>query len=73
MTNVKALPTAQTDPRQALLQAMEHVDEIGCVAIVYMPKDGDLPKVTSSSMSPIDMNFLGAALQQMAFRFIEEG
>jgi len=73
MGELKALPTTQTDPRQALLQALEHADEMECVAIVYLPKDSDLPLLTFSSMKPMELNFFGSALQHFAFQEIGEG
>jgi len=59
-------------PQQAFLQAEEEMDDMECVAIVYLTKDGDSPRLTCSSMNPVDINFLGFALQNYSLRYLKE-
>ena len=61
--SVTPFPSREMTPRQALLYAEEAVDEMAHVAIVYMMKDENHPRLTVSSCMPVDINFLGVALQ----------
>jgi hypothetical protein len=61
---VDVLDTKEWSPQQALLKVMDEHGDMQLVAIAYIRKDEDCPRITCSSMSPKDMNFLGFALQQ---------
>ena len=69
---VDIFPSDKISPQQALLQADEEMPEMSCVAIVYLVKDELHPRLTCSSMQPVDMNFLGLALQQYSLRYLKE-
>ena len=69
---VDVFPSSKITPQQALLQAQEEVDSMEAVAIVYLVKDQDSPRLTCSSMNPIDINFLGFALQNYSLRYLKE-
>ena len=56
-------PSNTMTPRQALLYAEEAVDEMDHVAIVYMMKGENHPRLTVSTCLPVDINYLGVALQ----------
>ena len=62
---VDVIPTGKWSPIQAILEAKNIHETMEHVAIIWMER-GDLngtPRLTCSSMSPSDMNFLGFALQ----------
>jgi len=65
-------PSERISPQQALLQAQEEVEEMEHVAIVYMRKGELTPRLTCSSMYPMDMNFLGVAVQQYSLKYLDE-
>ena len=69
---IDVFPSDKITPQQALLQATEELDEMDCVAIVYLTKGGDCPRLTCSSMNPVDVNFLGFALQNYSLRYLKE-
>lgn len=69
---VEVLPVGKWTPSQALLEAQSNQDEMEMVAVVYMQKGEDLPFLTCSSMKPVDMHFLGFALQQFAYGEMKE-
>jgi len=69
---IDIFPSDKITPQQALLQADEEMGEMDCVAIVYMVKDELHPRLTCSSMQPVDMNFLGLALQNYSLRYLKE-
>jgi hypothetical protein len=69
---IEVFPSDHIDPRQALLQADEELDEMESVAIVYFRRGEDVPRLTCSSMPPMELNFLGTALQHYSMRFMRE-
>lgn len=68
---VDVLPTGKWNPSQALYEALNEADEMEHVAIVYMRRGDIVPRLTCSSMLPVDMNFLGTALQHYSMSFFE--
>ncbi len=70
--DVEIFPSDKLSPQQAFLQADDELDEMEHVAIIYMRKGEDVPRLTCSSMQPVDMNFLGAALQHYSMRYMRE-
>ena len=72
MSNVTAFPSDNTTPQQALLQAEEELGTMDHVAVVYMLEGEDVPRLTCSSMHPVDLNFLGTALQHYSMRYLRE-
>jgi len=71
---IEVFPSNNITPQQALLQLGEDVDvgNIDQVAIVYIRKGENAPRLTCSSMSPSDMNFLGFALQHYSLQYLNE-
>ncbi len=71
---VKVLNTGKWTPEMALLEAQNCQDEMNHVAIIWLKK-GDLdgtPHLTCSTMRPVDMNFLGFALQQHSLKHMTD-
>ena len=68
---VEAFPSLLKTPQQALLQATAEVDDIDQIAIIYMRKGEDSPRLTCSTMQPVDMNYLGFALQHYSVGYLE--
>jgi len=66
--SVTPFPSENMTPRQALLWAEKEADNMEQVAIVYMIEGENHPKLTVSSMQPVDMMFLGTALQHYSMR-----
>ena len=69
---VDVLNTKSWSPSQALLQAQGVQEGMRCVAIAYIAKDEEFPRITCSSMKPVDMYFLGGAIQQYALETMKE-
>jgi hypothetical protein len=69
---VDVLDTGTWNPEQALLEAQHHQDSMRCVAIAYIEKDEEFPRLTCSSMKPIDIHLLGVALQEYALEIMRE-
>ena len=69
---VDVLDTGEWNPQQALLKAMSYEDEIDFCAIAYIRKGADTPSLLYSTMSPIDMHFLGLAMQIHALKHMKE-
>jgi len=69
---VDVLDTGEWSPTQALLKAMGDKENMEFVAIAYIRKDESFPRLTCSSMKPIEMNFLGFALQSYALDTMKE-
>ena len=69
---IDVFPSDKITPQQALLQAQDQEEDMDCVAIVYLSKGEDCPKLTCSSMNPVDINFLGFALQNYSLRYLKE-
>ena len=69
---VSVLPTDKQSPQQVLLNAENELDDIEQIAVVYIRKGEQSPRLTCSSMSPSDLNFLGAALQHYSMKFLVE-
>lgn len=63
---VEVLNTGKWSPSQALFESQNSVDDMEHVAIIWMRKDdlNGTPYLTCSTMRPVDMNFLGFALQE---------
>lgn len=72
MSDVDVLDTAKWSPHQALLKALDYVDDMEFVAVTYMEKSGGVPHLVLSTMSPADMNFLGFALQNYSVSFMKD-
>lgn len=68
---IEVLPTEKLSPRQALLCVDKDVDDIEQVAVVYIRKGEYHPRMTCSTMTPSDMNFLAVALQHYSLKFLE--
>ena len=71
---VDVLNTGKWSPMQAILEAQGISDEMAHVAIIWMKK-GDLdgtPHLTCSTMRPVDMNFLGFALQEHSLSHMKD-
>ena len=67
---VDVLNTGKWTPEMALLEAQNIQDDMDHVAVIWLNK-GDLngvPHLTCSTMRPVDMNFLGFALQQHSLK-----
>ena len=69
--SVTPFPSKNMTPRQSLLEATKAVDDMDQVAIVYILKGEAHPRLTTSAMMPVDINFLGVALQHYSMREIE--
>ena len=69
---VDVLNTKSWSPDQAILQAQGIQEDMKCVAIAYMQKGEEFPRLTCSSMKPVDMYFLGGALQQYALETMRD-
>ena len=69
---VDVLDTGDWSPRQALLKAMGDEEQIDYVAVAYVRKGEEFPRLTCSSMKPLEMNFLGFALQSYALETMKE-
>ena len=69
---IDVFPSDKITPQQALLQAEDDIEAMECVAIVYIKEGEDTPRLTCSSMNPVDINFLGFALQNYSLRFLKE-
>lgn len=68
---IETFPSNRVTPQQALLTA-GNVEDMEHVAIVYMVKGEETPRLTCSDMQPVDMNFLGTALQHYSMRYLNE-
>jgi hypothetical protein len=55
-----------------MLQVESDIDEMESVIIVYMKKGELHPRMTCSSMLPVDMNFMGFAITQHSLRYLKE-
>jgi hypothetical protein len=64
--SVEILQVGGLTPKQALLDALNDVENIEMVAITYMRRDDDYPFVTASEMRPVDLHFMGFALMAAA-------
>ena len=74
MAEVTNINTGKWSPEQAIREAKGIQDEMAHVAIIWMEK-GDLngtPHLTCSSMRPVDMNFLGFALQEHSLSHMKD-
>ena len=69
---IKVFPSDKSTPQQTLLKATEVVGEMDHVAVIYIPKGKIHPFLYCSSMLPVDMNFLGAALQNYSLSYMED-
>jgi len=69
---IEVFPSETQDPRQALLHAESDVSNMEQVAIVYMRRGEMHPTLTCSSMMPVDLHFLGMALQMHAMKYLTE-
>jgi hypothetical protein len=64
--SITPFPSKSMTPQQALLYAGDEVDDMEYVVIAYMPKGANHARLTVSSCQPIDIHFLGTALQRYA-------
>jgi hypothetical protein len=69
---VDVLHTGKWTPQQALLEAQTTQDDMDQVAVVFIRKDEDIPRLIYSDMKPVDMNFLGLAVQLHSLKFMKE-
>ena len=69
---VDVFPSDKISPQQAFLQAEAEIGTMQHVAIVYMVKDELHPRLTCSTMMPVDMSFLGFALQNHSLRYLKD-
>jgi len=69
---VTVFPSDKSSPQQVLLAVGEILDDIDHLAVVYMPKGAIHPRLTCSSMLPVDMNFLGLALQNYSMKYLKD-
>jgi len=69
---VDVFPSDKITPQQALLYAEEELGDMASVAIVWLTKDGIHPRLTVSTMKPVDLNFMGVALQQHSLRYLKD-
>jgi len=69
---VKVFPSDTSTPQQTLLSVEDIIDDIDHLAIVYMPKGAIHPRLCCSSMLPVDMNFLGLALQNYSMKYLKD-
>ncbi len=67
---IDVLNTGKWSPAQALLEAQNIQDEMSQCAIVFIEKDEDIPRLIYSSMKPVDMYFLGGAVQIHSLKFM---
>ena len=63
---VDVLNVGKWTPQQALLEATGQQENMSKCVVLYMEKGDEMPKLTCSSMSPVDLHFLGFALQNYA-------
>ena len=70
---VELFPSDKITPHQAIIQLNDDIEvgEIDQIAIVYIRKGEYNPRLTCSSMTPSDMNFLGFALQNHSLKYLE--
>jgi hypothetical protein len=64
--SVEPFPSKNLTPQQALLYAGDDVDDMEYVVIAYMPKGANHARLTVSACQPIDIHFIGTALQRYA-------
>ena len=69
---VDVLNTGKWNPEQCLLEAGKACADMEVCAVVYIQKGEEHPRLTTSSMKPTDMNFLGLALQQYSLKYIRD-
>ena len=63
---VDVLNTETWSPHQALLKAMNDVDDMDFVAIAYVKKNEEKPTIILSTMKVPEIAYLGFAMQTMA-------
>lgn len=68
---IDVLPVGKWNPEQALLEAMKDVERMEQVCVVYIREGEDTPRITTSSMQPVDYHFMGTALQHFALRYMK--
>ena len=69
---VDVLDTGTWNPSQAILQAQGGQDDMRVCAIAYIEEGEEMPRLTCSSMKPIELHLLGVALQQYALESMKE-
>ena len=69
---IDVLKTVKWTPQMCLLEAQNVQDEMDHCAIVFIRKDEDIPRLIYSEMNPVDMNFLGLAVQIHSLKFLKE-
>ncbi len=69
---IDVLNTGKWNPQQCLLEAQKDVDRMELCAVIYIRRGEAHPRLTTSSMQPTDMNFLGFALQQYSLKYMQD-
>ena len=69
---VDVLNTGKWSPQQAILEAQNIHDEIEHCAIVFSRKGEDHPRLIYSDMKPVDLSFLGLAVQLHSMKFMKD-
>ena len=69
---IDVFPSDKITPQQSMLQAEEELDSMDLVAIIYIRKGELHPRLTCSSMTPSDMNFLATALEHYSMKYLLE-
>ena len=69
---IEVFPSKKSSPQQVLIQASKVVETMDHIAIIYMEKGQIHPRLTCSSMLPVDMNFLGSALVNYSHKFLKD-
>ena len=69
---IDVFPSDILSPQQALLQAEVELGNMEYVAIVYMLKGEEVPRLTCSSQSPMELNFLGTAIQHYSLGHLHD-
>jgi len=69
---IEVMDTDKRSPQQTLLKSMDFVEEMDHVIVAYVPKGKDHIVMYCSTMKPVDMNFIGFALQNHSLSFMED-
>ena len=69
--SVTLFPGTKQAPDQALRTALDVADDMEMVAIVYIDKGQNQPKLTCSAMTPMDLHFMAYALQHYAVAHLD--
>ena len=69
---IELFPSKKSTPQQTLLKATEELEDMECVAVIFLKKNALHPYLYCSTMKPVDMNFLGAALQNYSLEYMKD-